>query len=121
MPEFAAHTRFDLDRSPESLFFRVRASTDLRETTSSLAERIWNTARQQAIYHMVVELDGGLFLSSELVGQILRIHKRAYQNGGILRLCGLSDTNYQVLQIAMLGDRLFNFRDREAAVMGYKN
>ena len=112
-------TRFHVDASPEWLFFRIESSTSPEDTTSTLADRLWRESERRLIYRQVIEFAEQVMMSSELVGQLVLLHKRTYVANGLTRLCGLSQTHYEVLRIARLDDRFPNYANREAAVMGW--
>ena len=110
--------RLDTDVSPDWLFFQLVKSQADSDPTPPLAERVWSMAEQHGIGRLVFELDAGILLSSYLVGQLILLRKRAHVQGGTLRLCGLSETNREVLHIMTLDRHFPNYRTREDAVMG---
>lgn len=120
MLQLADGWQIDVDHGPEWLFFHLRRCTDVLGSTPNLAETIWTAAAEHAIDRLVVEFDAACLLSSFVVGQLVLLHKRAHLAGGVVRLCGLSDEQYRVIQASQLAERLPNYRDREAAVMGYR-
>ncbi|OHB78248.1 MAG: hypothetical protein A2W31_04555 [Planctomycetes bacterium RBG_16_64_10] len=120
MVEVAAGWRLDVDVSPEWLFFRLVKEWHDAGPTPPLAERVWSVVEQHSIYRLVVELDGQLLLSSYLVGQLILLCKRAHQRGGAMRLCGLADAQYQVIEIMRLGQMLPNYQTRGDAVTGHR-
>jgi hypothetical protein len=110
---------FDVDYGPEWLFFRLHNCEVDEEPERGLAERIWAVAEQRSIFRLVIEICDEVLLTSALMGQLILIHKRSHQVGGVTRLCGVSDTNYQSIQTMRLGERFPNYRSREEAVRGY--
>ena len=110
--------RLDVDISPEWLFLRLVRIEAECDPNPPLAERVWSVAEQHGVYRLVFELDAGLLLSSYLVGQMILLRKRAHLQGGVLRLCGLSETNREVLHILGLNEQFPNYGSREDAVMG---
>jgi hypothetical protein len=50
----------------------------------------------------------------------VRLHKRVTTQGGMVRLCGLSEASQDVLRISRLADRFPAYRNRTDAVMGYR-
>jgi anti-anti-sigma factor len=82
------------------------------------AEAIWEMLETQFTRRVVLEVDELRALPSWLVGQLVKLHKRVHSSGGMLRLCGLSDTNQAVLQTSRLDDRFPQYRDRREALMG---
>ena len=57
-------------------------------------------------------------LTSTLVGQLVWLYKRIHTTGGLMRICGLSAANHEVLRICRLDGRLPEYATRSAAVMG---
>ena len=108
----------DVEQGSEWLFFRLHPS-DEEEPIRSLAERVWAAAEEHSIYRFVIELSDQLLLTSALIGQLVLVHKRSHQKGGATRLCGLSPTNYQVIETMRLADRFPNYQSREQATQGY--
>ncbi len=119
MIEIAPNWQLYVDVGPEWLFFRLGTSARNADTSPPLAERVWSIAEDNRIYRFVIELEPQVALTSHLVGQFVLLHKRSHQSGGVMRLCGLADANYQVLKIMQLHDRFPNYPTRNDAVMGY--
>ena len=83
------------------------------------AESIWALAIRHGKARLAIELDDGLLLTSLLVGQLVRLHKRAHLGGGTVRVCGLSLENERILRMMGLAERFPNYASREAA-MGHE-
>ncbi|MFO1091947.1 MAG: hypothetical protein U0992_01350 [Planctomycetaceae bacterium] len=83
---------------------------------TELADMLMAIAGRQANHRLILELDG-LSLSSLLAGQLVLLHKRVHLKGGILRLCGLSDFNRDVLRLMGVLDRFQIYNDRTAAAI----
>jgi anti-anti-sigma regulatory factor len=115
----SASWQLSVDVSTEWLFFHIGGPTADMALQQPLAEQAWSIAQENEIRRMVVQLEPGVLLSSRLIGQLVLLHKRAHTHAGVLRLCGLSETNYQVLETMRLDGRFPNYRSREDAVMGY--
>jgi anti-anti-sigma regulatory factor len=120
MLELAEGWQMDVDRGPEWLFFRLKHPDSATGSTPALAENIWSVAEQHFIYRLVIEFDELELLHSYLIGQLVLLHKRVFAQGGVVRLCGLSPQNYQVLETMRLADRFPNYANRSDAVMGYR-
>ncbi|HZZ74173.1 MAG TPA: hypothetical protein VFE24_18200 [Pirellulales bacterium] len=71
-------------------------------------------------YRVVLELDEVALIHSYLLGQLVLLSKRAINHGGILRLCGLSPENQNVLHTCRLYLGLPNYQDRGDAVRGHR-
>jgi len=107
----------DVERGPDWLFVRPQLPPGDADEAPPLAEQIWALVEQSFTYRLVLELDRIEVLRSYLVGQLVWLQKRLHTNGGVLRLCGLSDHNRQVLELCRLEGRFQQFANREDAVM----
>ena len=107
-----------VDISTEWIFFRLE-SIGSENVKPPLSESIWEIARRHGIRRLVCDVAEAVCINSYLIGQFVLLHKRAYLDGGTLRLCGLSENNHAVLRMMRLGDRFPNYESREGAVMGY--
>src|SRR3990172_13439935 len=108
----------DVERGPDWLLVRVRNLDLLESEAPALAEHLWSLLQQHFTYRLVLELDGVQMLNSYLIGQLIQLYRRIEEHDGVLRLCGLSPYNRQVLHACRLDDRLLPYGDREEAVMG---
>jgi anti-anti-sigma factor len=118
MLAIAPGCELDVERGPDWLLVRV-ANLDLAEPdVPPLAERVWRVLQQHFTYRLVLELDQVCLLTSRLIGQLVQLHRRIEEHGGVMRLCGLSSQNCDVLHTCRLDDRLTAYEDRRAAVMG---
>src|SRR5262245_21128467 len=98
--ELAPEWTMDIDRGPDWLFIRLSPPRHGDTGEIRLAEMIWQKLEQCFCYRMVLELDDVGMLRSWMVGELVRLHKRVTTHGGMLRLCGLSKTNEDVLRIS---------------------
>jgi hypothetical protein len=119
MFQISHNWNFDVDYGPEWLFFRLLNCPDEEDPGRPVAERIWEIAERRCIFRLVIETNDDVLLTSSLIGQLILLHKRSHQMGGVTRLCGISETNYQSIQIMRLGERFPNYRTRDDAVRGY--
>lgn len=107
----------ELDRGPGWLFLRLHPSRTSNAEGVDLAGRVSRILENEFANRVVLELDDVELLRSPLVGELLRLHKRLSSRAGMLRICGLSDNNYEVLRSSRLQDFFPRYRDREEAVM----
>jgi anti-anti-sigma regulatory factor len=107
------------DTSPDWLFFHVVAPSHRAMGEPPIAEAVAHEVANTGIRRVVMDFSGNVMLFSYLVGQIISLHKRLLLEGGAFRICGLSEENADVLKVLHLNDRLPNYRDRGAAVMGH--
>jgi anti-anti-sigma regulatory factor len=66
----------------------------------------------------VLELDRVPVLSGFLIGQLVQLCRQIEERDGVMRVCGLSDDNREVLRACHLNERLLPYEDREEAIMG---
>lgn len=111
---------FDVERGPDWLFLKVHAPENGDAEGIPLAAEIWELMQREFARRVVLELDSLNILRSCVIGQLVQLHKRVYNNGGMMRLVGLSDDNYNVLVACRLHERFPHFRTREEAVMGMR-
>ncbi len=88
---------FDVDRGPDWIFVRVGPPEETAVETPQLAEAVWSLLEQNFVYRCVLELDRIQLLRSYMVGQLIMLAKRVHTHGGVLRICGLSSVNEDVL------------------------
>ena len=120
MLELARGWQAAIDRGPDWLFIRLNCPDASQAATDSLAGEIWSTMQQHLVSRVVLEMDQVHLLTSALIGQLVQLHKRVYNKGGVLRLSALNDTGQESLRISRLDSRFPAYRNREEAVMGYR-
>jgi anti-anti-sigma regulatory factor len=81
-----------------------------------LAERLWRLMDEHGLYRLVLELDEVDVLDSVAARQLGLLHEFARQQGGFIRLCGLSPRQCQILTRNGLGDVFYPYGSREEAV-----
>jgi anti-anti-sigma factor len=84
----------------------------------SLAEDIWQILQQHMVDRLVLQMNGVDFINSQLLGQLVLLHKRIHNSGGIVRLCGLSAANEQVLHVAGVDSRFPHYDNLDDAIRG---
>ena len=105
--------------TPEWLFVRLNAD-DQGHAPESLNDEVWREAQQHQIFRLVFEKDDRLMLTSHLVGQLVLLHKRCHEAGGVARICAFDSSSYEVLRTMRLHERFPNYVDRHAAVNGFR-
>jgi anti-anti-sigma factor len=111
--------RFDVDRGPDWVFVRLHPDDNNLEA-DSLADKLWAVLEQSFTYRLVLELDEVPILQSYLIAQLVLIAKRINSHSGLLRLCGLSPANQEVIRLCRLDGCLPHFGNRGDAVMGHR-
>jgi anti-anti-sigma factor len=109
---------FDVERGPDWLLVRVRNLDWAELETLPLAEQLWSLLEQHFTYRLVLELDEVRLLNSYLIGQLIQLFQRIEEHDGVLRLCGLSPDNCEVLHACRLDEQLLPYQDRREAVTG---
>jgi anti-anti-sigma factor len=109
--------RLDVERGPDWIFIRVNQPDRTWDESPPLADAVWAILEQSFVYRVVLELDQITLLRSCVIGQLVKLSKRVHTHDGLLRICGLSEHNREVLASARLSAILPNYRDREEAVM----
>jgi anti-anti-sigma factor len=108
----------DVERGPDSLLVRVSRVDAAVADTCDFADHVWGLLQQHFTYRLVLELDQVGMLTGHLIGQLAELYEQIERHDGMLRLCGLSPENREVLHACGLEDRLVLYHDREEAVMG---
>ena len=109
-----------VDRGPDWLFVRLQRPDLNAADAPPLAAALWELLERHLTHRLVLEMDEVEYLYSDMVGQLVQLHKRLHNAGGVLRICGLSPANQEVLRSLRLDGRLPNYCDREEAVMGFR-
>lgn len=119
MLEVAPGWSTDVTRGPDWLFVRLRVSSPDWLDASGLSQSLWAILEQQFARRLVLELDELPHLSSSLLGELVRLSKRVRAKGGLIRLCGLSEENLEMLQLMRLDGCFPHFSSRADAVKGF--
>ncbi len=109
---------YTIARGPDWLFCRLHPADGSGNGPIDLAAEVWNLMQQHLVDRVVLEMDEVARLTSDLIGQLVLLHKRVHAKGGIMRLSGLADVNQQVLRMAQLEDRFPRYVRRDDAIRG---
>lgn len=109
-----------VERGPDWLFIRLNCLPDAAASFANLAEQLWHCLQQHFTYRVVLELDGVPLLTSNLLGQLVLLHKRLHTHGGVMRLCGLTPMQQEAILCSRLDTRLPAYPTREAAIWGHR-
>jgi anti-anti-sigma factor len=118
MVELAQGWVAEVERGPAWLFVHLGMPSEGTADASELAELLWTIIERHFIYRIVLECDDVARFDSTFVAQLLVLDRRLHARGGMLRLCGLSELNQQVLERCRLSGRFPCFADRTHAVLG---
>ena len=118
MVDVAQGWQLEAELDQDWLVVRIVARDHCAVAGPGLAESVWSFAERHASTRLIIEVDGSLPMTSLVVGQLVRLHKRACLAGGALRLCGLTPESERVLRVMGLAERFPSFPSREAALAG---
>ena len=110
----------EVEREQEWLYLKLRWEPTSGELYPQLVQPLWQLTCQQLLNRVVLELQHIPLLHSHLVGELVQLQQRIAEQGGMLRLAGLTEDQHAVLQIASLADRFPHYRTRQEAVQGYR-
>ena len=110
----------DVQRGPDWLLVKVKGPLGAGSGSLPLAEKLWDLLQRHFTYRLCLELDQIELLDSHLIGQLVKLYKRISEHDGVMRLCGLSPYNLQVMESCRLDDRFRSYHDREEAVLGHR-
>ena len=110
--------QLEVDRGPGWLLVRLKSPDEGASDTPPLAEELWSLLRRHFVCRLALELDEIGLLDSHMLGQLVLLDKRIREHDGVMRLCGLSSFNQQVLRLHGLDARFPTYGDLEEAVMG---
>lgn len=108
----------EVTRGPGWLLVKVRGPDEDASDTPPLAEELWSLLERHFVYRLVLDLDQLRLLHSYLLGQLVLLDRRVRDHDGLMRLCGLSRYNREVLEVHGLDARFPAYCDCKEAVMG---
>jgi anti-anti-sigma factor len=98
------------------------AAAEVEEVTlsevASLAEDIWAILDKHLTYRVVLDMDDVTQLTSGVLGQLVALQARVDAHGGMVRVCGLSPSNENVLDVTQLRSHIPCYSTRGEAVHG---
>ncbi len=81
-------------------------------------DRLWRLYESHFAHRLVLEMDAVPVLCSQTIGQLILLQRRIAAQGGLMRLCGLSETCEDALRLCRLEDSFQNYSSRACAVHG---
>lgn len=117
MVQVSSGWKLDVERGPDWLFVRLKGPPDGNAEEEPLVEQLWALLEQHFVNRLVVELDDVPAMRSYLIGQLVLLYKRLHERGGMLRICGLSDSQRQSLRTTRLDERFPCYKNRAEALM----
>ncbi len=107
----------DVRRGPGWLLVKLRNPDRDAADAPPLADELWSLLQRHFVYRLVLDLDEVGLLHSYLLGQLVVLHKRVRDHEGVMRLCGVSPYNQEVLQVNGLDARFPAYESLVEAVM----
>ncbi len=114
----APGVRLQCERGPGVLVVRILELELDAEGVHKLARLIWELMERQFSYRLILEMDKIDILRSVLIGQLLILYNRIQEHEGLIRVCGLSDYNREVLQQCRLEGHFPLYASRNEAAFG---
>jgi anti-sigma B factor antagonist len=93
---------------------KILEETDIK----ALQESIMSVIEQADGINLILDFRNVRFLSSAVLGLLIRILKRICEHEGKLRLCGINPRIYEVFRITRLTKTFDIYEDLESAVTG---
>lgn len=109
--EGVARNGFTVERGPGWLFVRVPES-GVRDTVG-VVSGLLKTAMTKRV---VLELDGISSVGEDLAEAISKLGHHVEQEGGVIRICGLSDSHLATIRLAPGSSRIPHYACRAEAV-----
>lgn len=91
---------------------KILEETDIRAVEKSLL----SVVDQGEGVHLVLNFDNVKFLSSAVLGLLIRLSRRVYERDGKLVLCGISPKIYEIFKITRLTKVFEICKDVDAAI-----
>ena len=83
---------------------------------NSLQESIMSVIEQAERINLILDFSNVKFLSSAVLGLLIRISKRIYEHEGRLRLCNIDPKIYEIFKITRLTKTFDIYKNVESAV-----
>jgi anti-sigma B factor antagonist len=94
---------------------KILEETDIR----ALREAVESIVEQAPGIHLVLDFRHVKFLSSAVLGLLIRISKKVYEQDGQLRLCNIHPGIYEVFKITRLTNIFEIYEDVESATQSF--
>jgi len=83
---------------------------------NSLQESIMSVIEQTERINLILDFSNVKFLSSAVLGLLIRISKRIYEHDGRLRLCNIDPKIYEIFKITRLTKTFDIYKNVESAI-----
>jgi anti-sigma B factor antagonist len=82
----------------------------------AIQESIWKVLEQAEGINLILDFCNVKFLSSAVLGLLIRISKKVYAGGGQLRLCNINPKIYEIFKITRLTKIFDIYNDTDEAL-----
>lgn len=110
----------EVSRGPDWVIVKLHCLPENVWDSPPLADTLQTLMDQHFTHRLVLECQHLPLLHTQLIGQLLMLQRRIAAEGGMLRLCGLSPANREVLETCRLDKRFPCFETTAAAVIGHQ-
>ena len=93
---------------------KILEENDIR----ALQESIMSVVEQAELINLILDFQNVRFLSSAVLGLLIRISKKVYERNGQLRLCNINPKIHEIFKITRLTKIFDIYQDLESAVEG---
>lgn len=104
-----------VERGPDWLFVRIEGD---ERHGRPLSETVWSMLRENLTNRIVLEMESVASVDEHLLSEISSLGRRIQADGGLIRICGLSDENLSRLQSSPAAAHVPHFKCRTDAVRG---
>lgn len=112
--------RVSIDYSPNATIVTLMDEKILeQEVIQSLEDSIMPLVSFASGINLLIDFSQVEFLSSSVLGLLIRISKRVYEFDGSMRLCGINPKIAQIFKITRLDEVFAIFDDCESAVQSF--
>lgn len=91
---------------------KILEETDIR----ALQDSVMSVVEQAERVNLILDFCNVRFLSSSVLGLLIRISKKVYERDGQLRLCNINPKIYEIFKITRLTKIFDIYKDIESAV-----
>lgn len=110
--------QLDVDRGPNWLLVGVRRATIGRTDPEPFSSRVQSLLEQHLTNRLVVDLHRAGTVTQTLAKELAEIRDWLMVRGGVMRICGPSPHQKEILERHGFGDRFVAYQDLEEAVLG---
>ena len=114
----AAGWAAEVDRGPDCLFVRLHGRERTQPAELDLADQLSRLLAKEFAHRLVVEMDDVPAMRSHMLAELVRLCQQIHDQGGLMRVCGLSADNREILRRTRLNELLPLYGSRTEAVMG---